>query len=216
MKKLIIILSILLIPLTYAKDYTSMCSTNHAKKTLSGAIFSTIGVNFMARNIIEHVLKNELDKQTNAKFDVKLDTFYSTNIKNGEFKSLSAKTKQALIEGVYFSDIEAQTICNYHKVTYKNDTVVYNENLILKYKANITQDDVNKISDSNKYKKIINKTINSRTLIANYRTFMPVLNNLSYPFKLDENNKGKLDIENMQIQKGKMELTGYITIYKTK
>lgn len=217
MKKILILLCVLLLSnYVTAKDYTALCSDKTAKKSFFGVVSSTVGFNSLARNIVESVLQNELEKELKSKFSVKINNFYGTNIQNGEFKSLSAKGKSALIEGVYFSDINAQTLCGYNKVRYEDEKVIFDENLVLKYSANITQEDVNKISSSNKYKKIINKTINSKTVISNYKTLLPLVNTLSYPFNMDDVNKGRLDIENIQISKGKMELSGYLTIYKTK
>ena len=166
MKKILFlsITLILSINSTLAKDYSQFCSTNSANKTFLGNIASISGYNSISRNIIENQIANALKKETNSKFDVKIDSFLGTNVKNGEFKSLKANSDNIFYNGIYMSDVNIETICPYNKVDYKNKTLTFDENLALKYSASITQDDLDKLLKESSYQKIIDKMNSDSTI----------------------------------------------------
>lgn len=166
MKKILFlsITLILSINSTLAKDYSQFCSTNSANKTFLGNIASISGYNSISRNIIENQIANALKKETNSKFDVKIDSFLGTNVKNGEFKSLKANSDNIFYNGIYMSDVNIETICPYNKVDYRNKTLTFDENLALKYSASITQDDLDKLLKESSYQKIIDKMNSDSTI----------------------------------------------------
>ena len=166
MKKILFlsITLILSINSTLAKDYSQFCSTNSANKTFLGNIASISGYNSISRNIIENQIAKALKKETNSKFDVKIDSFLGTNVKNGEFKSLKANSDNIFYNGIYMSDVNIETICPYNKVDYKNKTLTFDENLALKYSASITQDDLDKLLKESSYQKIIDKMNSDSTI----------------------------------------------------
>ncbi len=166
MKKILFlsITLILSINSTLAKDYSQFCSTNSANKTFLGNIASISGYNSISRNIIENQIAKALKKETNSKFDVKIDSFLGTNVKNGEFKSLKANSDNIFYNGIYMSDVNIETICPYNKVDYRNKTLTFDENLALKYSASITQDDLDKLLKESSYQKIIDKMNSDSTI----------------------------------------------------
>ena len=166
MKK-ILFLSLALIftiNLSQAKDYSEFCSENSANKTLFGSVASLSGYNFLARNVVENQIAKALKKETNSKFDVKIDSFYGTNVKNGEFKSLKATADNIFYNNIYMSSVNIETICDYNKVNYKNKTLTFDENLALKYSASITQDDLDKLLKESSYQKTIDKMNSDSTI----------------------------------------------------
>lgn len=157
---------------SFAKDCSEFCSTNSANKTFLGNIASISGYNLISRNIVEAQIAKALKKETNSKFDVKIDSFFGTNVKNGEFKSLKATADNIFYSGVYMSDVIIETICPYNKVSYKDKTLIFDENLALKYSASITQDDLDRLLKESSYQKVIDKmnadnTISSLIQIKN-------------------------------------------------
>ena len=149
---------------SYAKDYSEFCSTNSANKTFLGNIASISGYNLISRNIIEGQIAKALKKETNSKFDVKIDSFFGTNVNNGEFKSLKANSDNIFYNGIYMSDVNIETICDYNKVDYKNKTLAFDENLALKYSASITQDDLDKLLKESSYQKTLDKMNSDSTI----------------------------------------------------
>ena len=157
---------------SFAKDYSAFCSTNSPDKTFLGNVASISGYNLINRNIIEGQIAKALKKETNSKFDVKMESFFATNVRNGEFKSLSAKSDNIFYNGVYMSDVNIETICPYNKISYKDKTLTFDENLALKYSASITQEDLDKLLKESSYQKAIDKmnadeTISSLIQIKN-------------------------------------------------
>ena len=149
---------------SFAKDYSAFCSTNSPDKTFLGNVASISGYNLINRNIIEGQIAKALKKETNSKFDVKMESFFATNVRNGEFKSLSAKSDNIFYNGIYMSDVNIETICPYNKISYKDKTLTFDENLALKYSASITQDDLDKLLKESSYQKIIDKMNSDSTI----------------------------------------------------
>lgn len=164
MKKILLIFLSLLLSLAQAKNYQDFCSTNIPKKTLKGNLMSITGFNSLTRNIIESAISHSVKKETGAKFNIKMNNFYGVNLLNGEFKSLSAKAKKYQADGIFLSDINVQTICPYNHISYSNDEINFRKNLVLKYSANLTQDDLNKIISSSDYQKMLDKMNNDKTI----------------------------------------------------
>ncbi len=229
MKKIIyfLILSLYTLNPIFAKDYFQYCSVNNAQKTFSGNIASISGVNFLSRNIIEHEISKNLEKETNSKFKINIDNFYGVNVLKGEFKSLKANSKNFNYKGFYTSNLNIETLCPYNSVIFDNNELFFKENMVLKYSTEITQQDLNKTFESSEYKTIIDKMNNDKIissilkiqnsnaeikddkLIFKYE-IMPTLNeNLSFliPYTLKPT---KLTFStNLKVNEGKLELCDF-------
>lgn len=280
MKKIILtIFSVLLFQnFSFAQDYNSYCSSYVPKKNFGGVSSSISGVNLLSRNIIEHQMTKAIKKETNSNFKIDIDNYWGNSLLGGEFKSLSAKTKELPLEGLIFSDVDIYTICPYNRVTLKDNLPVFEENMVLKYSANLTQQNLDKYLLTSEYKKIIDK-INSNAVIKNmfqiknskisinnnklnfkydiavdlgfikktskisfssnlaveegqiklcdfelnslkagYSSLLPLINNFkpaSFDIKIDERNKGRLEVDKIAIKDNKIDFLGYVIIKKS-
>lgn len=157
MKKIFIVLLFLSVFTlnVQAKDYTSYCIDKSASKTLTGTLASAVGVNAVKRNVIESEIASALKKETGAKFDVKVASFYGANVTSGAFKGLSLKGENLLWKGLYITNLTADTICSYNEVKYENDTLGFVENSVMEFSATLTEDDLKKAMAQNKYGKMM-------------------------------------------------------------
>ena len=121
MKKLILFL-LLITNSCFAFEYGYYCSDNIPSKTASGVIMSSSGVNFAARQIAQAEIKKALKKETNSKFKVKLNSFWGTNIAQGEFNKLKAVSKNYFDDKYSVEKLTVETLCPYNKVSYKDDS----------------------------------------------------------------------------------------------
>lgn len=160
----ILVLSLGLNPV-FASDFTQYCAQKTADSTFLGNINSMTGLNFIARNILESQISRAFKKETNSKFKVNLDGFFGTSILNGEFKSFKANSSDFNYDGLAASSVNIETVCPYNKVGFSGGKLVLKENMVLKYQTEINQNDLNKIANSVKYLKIIEK-INSDKAIS--------------------------------------------------
>lgn len=215
MKKVIVIL-FLLSSFAFANDYSYFCSANVPSKTFKGSIASLSGFNSFARNIAESVIEKEIKKETNSKFKIKIKNFYSTNILNGEFKSIQATSKKYENDGIYLTNIELKTICPYNHISFENETLYFKENMVLKFSAQLTRENVIKTLSSGKLNKnlasILKKASKNRKFISVVNAILPV----EIPIRIDENNKAKLKIENLSLIEEKISFDSYILINKNK
>ncbi len=229
MKKIIffLILSLYTLNPIFAKDYFQYCSINNAQKTFSGNIASISGINFLSRNIIEHEISKNLEKETNSKFKINIDNFYGVNVLKGEFKSLKANSKNFNYKGFYTSNLNVETLCPYNYVVFDNNELFFKENMVLKYSTEITQKDLNKTFESSEYKTIIDKMNNDKIissilkiqnsnaeikdnkLIFKYEIMPTINDNLSFlvPFTL---KPAKISFStNLKANEGKLELCDF-------
>ena len=148
MKKIILILS-LLYSATFALDYNNYCTVYVPDKTASGIAMSTTGINSLARMIAQSEIAHALKKETNSKFSVKLDSFWGTNIAQGEFSKLTATTKNYSKNGLYAEKLYIETLCPYNKISYKDNKLNFDSNILLRYNAELNQDNLSKILKQN-------------------------------------------------------------------
>ena len=216
MKKIIIAFSFLLFLNASAKNYENYCSFNHPKKTIGGNVASLSGFNSLSRNIAESVIQSAIKKETGAKFKIKIKNFYGTNILNGEIKEISAVSEKYSYDGIFLSDIKVNTICPYNHIFYEDEKLYFKENMVLEFSAKLTEQDLKNMLASKKLDKNIVSYLGK---ISNYGMFLPIVNKfsaISLPIKIDENNKGKLKIEKVEIVDNNIKFDSFIIINKNK
>lgn len=164
MKKIILFLVVLLFNQAFGFDYNSFCSTNVPKKTLGGETLSALGINSINRKIVQKELTKAVNKEINQKSKVRIDTFFGTNILNGEFSYLNIQARSANYKNYSLSDLNIETFCPYNKVDYKDKELFFLEPMVLKYSLKITQNDLDSMINSSNYKKILENVNNDKVL----------------------------------------------------
>lgn len=216
MKKIFVLFLLILSYCARANEYSYFCSQNFPKKNFSGFISSATGVNLLSRNVIEHIIEKTIKRETNAKFKVKINNFYSINLLNGEFASLYVKAKKYEHDGIYLSNINVNTLCGYNHVLFEEEKLYFIENIVLKLNAEFTSEQLKKTIVSGKLNKklakLLNKILKNEVFIAIANTFLPI----TLPIKIDDNNKGQLKITNIYKSKNNLAFESYILIPKNK
>ena len=157
MKKIIILFSLLMsFNSAFALDYTSYCPLEKSSG-IFGNIISVTGLNFLSKSILQNRIASAVKKETNSKFDIDIENIFGSSILSGAFKSLSAKSSSVGYNGIYMSDFSVNTVCPYNYVSFKGGKLSFPENMVLKYKTSVTQEDINKILNSEIYKNAIKK-----------------------------------------------------------
>lgn len=164
MKKFIIILLLFVFNMAHALDYQSYCSTEKPKKTAGGYISSLSGFNFVLRNLSEKYIEKQLKKEFNTKFDVNLDNFYGVSLLSGQFGSMSAKAKNINYDDFYLSSLNFSSLCDYNYIKRKDDKIVFEENSVFGFIAQITQSDIDKAVKTSKFQKMVDKINNDKVL----------------------------------------------------
>lgn len=141
MKKIILLLLIITIK-CYAYDYSYFCSSDNVSKTTSGILMSTSGTNFLARSIAKREIERALKKETGSKFKVNIKSFWGANIAKGEFNKFTAKTKKYSQNNFSAQNIVIESLCPYNKVSYQDNKLNFDSNMVLKYNAEMNQDDL--------------------------------------------------------------------------
>lgn len=218
MKKIILVFPVLLFLIlqAHAENFQQFCSKNSPKRNITGGIASFSGFNVLARNVAENQIEKAIKKETGSKFKIKINNFFTSNILNGEIKSIKATSKKYDYDGIYLSDIKIETICSYNHINFSENVLYFKENMVLKYDVFLTEDDLNKTLNSQKLDKTIAKILKK---ITKYNLILPLaktLKNFVIPVKIDEYNNAKLYIEDIKTVKSKVELIGYIVILKNK
>ena len=287
MKKIIIFLAFILsFNSAIAVDYSSYCPAEKSTSSFLGNVGSIIGVNFINRVILQNRLASAIKKETDSKFDVDIESIFGSSVLSGAFKSLSAKSKSVGYHGIYMTDFSVQTACPFNYVSFKDGKLAFPENIVLNYKTSVTQEDIDKILNSDLYKNAIKKMnkdgsisslvnvksssikisdnklkfkytltpfpkaegliskltssikpisvsfttnlranngklelcnfdVNSKNI--GYDAILPIINKLnplSYGMNVGKNNKGTLDVQNVNIKDGRIQMDGVLLISK--
>lgn len=152
----------------------SMCP---AVVQVNGPISSTLskitGMNAIISATLESQVRKQINKALNADFKVEITPFGAKSMLEGKFKKISFQADSAYTEGIYLSNITAESLCGYNHFIYKNGQVYTNENFLLGFSANITQEDLQKSISTPEYTKLINSLNVSFGNISLFKVFSP-------------------------------------------
>lgn len=165
MKKFLAILGILMLCGTsgFAACDEFMCpSTLQLSNGFSRGLSTITGTNLLATKTAQTILKNQIQKEAQGDFDVKLKSFSLSDLKAGRFKSLEITGKHIVADDVYLSMLKLKTICDYNYIVVdsKNKTTTFKEDFGMAFATTITETDLNNTMNANGYKSLIDE-INS-------------------------------------------------------
>lgn len=147
----------------------SMCPTiQDVNGPVSSFLSKISGMNALVTGVLESQIKKQMDKALTADFKVEIEPFGAKSLLEGKFKGFTATAPSAQVEGIYFSNLIAKSLCDYNHFIYKDGQVYTNENFIMEFSANLTSDDLRKIIDSEQYQKLL-KSMNVK--VGNYTVF---------------------------------------------
>lgn len=162
-------------------------------KGIGSFLTSITGANLLTTQVVEKEMEKALNRELNSKFTVKIKTFGGNNLINGKFKNLQASSKSLKRNGVYFSSLKAETLCNFNHIKYKDNQLYFVENLLIGYQGKITQDDLKKTINTDEYQNAVNKlsvsangslfakitnldiAINNNKIIMSYDVLVPLI-----------------------------------------
>jgi hypothetical protein len=138
MKKILLIFTILLIntlSVNASVNYINQCPKVpvQSKITFSKAT----GISWLTEKIAQSIIKSSLKKETKGKFKVHIQSRSSTDLINGRFNSLEIFGKNLNLDGTHISNLSSQTLCDYNSVQINKDSILFRENMVLKYTIEI-------------------------------------------------------------------------------
>lgn len=140
----------------------NLCVTNYELTSgLSRTISKISGSNFVHKTILEQVLEKQLAKNLIGKFDVKIKSFSTADLKDGKFKELNATGENVIIDKLEVSKISINSLCSYNQIQkVDNKTYKFASDFPAKVSVELSQDDLNKITQTTDYKRTL-KELNS-------------------------------------------------------
>lgn len=141
-----------------ASPCSYVCSENIELTSATSRFFSNItGQNFIGEKVGESLIKKALKKNADGDFKVTLNSYSVRDLKAGKFKSLDIKGKNILVDGIYISEAEMSTLCEYNYISQdKNGDYLVMEDIPIAISAVITEDDLNKTMMSKDYQRLLN------------------------------------------------------------
>ena len=160
MKKLVLAICLLIITqATFAQDCENyVCSSAYdLTSNISRFVSNVTGQNFLAEKIGESLTKKAIKKNiTSGDIKVNLDSYSVRDLKAGRFKSLQILGRNVDFQGVYVSNFDAKTLCNYNYIAHdKQNNFYVKEDIPVGFSAELTEDDLNKTMNSSDYKRLI-------------------------------------------------------------
>ncbi len=158
----LILAGILISAPSYAQ-YNYTCSAPYDMSGKFGTVMSKVtGTNLLGSKIAEHVLKSQVTKNAEGKFSVNVDSFSIADLKAGRFKSMEIHGQNVIADGVYFSTMDIQTLCDFNYIVYdkKNSTAVFKEDFPLSFGVTLSENDLNNTMKAAGYDAMIEKVNN--------------------------------------------------------
>lgn len=128
----------------------------------AGALTKITGVNLLSEKIAERILKGQVVKNADGKFDVDIESFSVSDLKAGRFKSIKIHGENVVADKVHFSTLDISTLCDFNYIIYdkKNKTALFKEDFPLHFAVSLSASDLNNTMKASGYDDII-KQVNS-------------------------------------------------------
>lgn len=128
-------------------------------KSFSSKASKFSGANLAASKVAGSILKSQISKNADGKFNVKVDSYSVPDLKEGRFRGLEIKGKNVVAEGVYFSAIDMKTLCDFNYIVYNksNSSIVFKEDFPMSFSVTFSESDLNNTMQAKGYLKMIDK-----------------------------------------------------------
>ncbi len=158
MRKLLLILMLLVFTgqMSFASDIcrSSYDLTSGWERTLS----RISGSNFIHKTILEHYLEKQISTYAQGDFDIKIDSFSTSDLKDGKFKSLNAIGENVFFDGVSAAKISLNSLCDFNQLEKTaNSTYRFVSDFPAEVTLEFSAEDLNRITNTTDYKKTIKK-----------------------------------------------------------
>ncbi|MCM1009783.1 MAG: LmeA family phospholipid-binding protein [Fusobacterium sp.] len=150
-------LTLLLIFCAQTAFTTELCPTTY-ELTSGWQKFASraSGSNFIHTTILEHYLEKQISEHLGGKFDIKIDSFSTPDLKEGKFRSVKATGENIVIDKVSVSKATINSICTFNQIE-KAENHQYR--FVTDFPADLTVEltaaDLNKITQTTDYKKML-------------------------------------------------------------
>jgi len=277
---LLLVLVALTAPTAFAAcEYMNRCAISPYSKTLNASqkFAEATGANSWVEGIVQNLLQTELKNLTNSDFQAKVKIFGTQEVLDGQFKSLMISGNNVEFQGIHFTALKIQTVCDFNHINITSKPITIKQNMVLAISAEISGADLRNTIEYKNYSNDVSKTnltqlgisafriysptiiirdnklyftinatpnntnppmdlaisadlkamdgrmVTSRINYVNYNTGFDLtqiagiagtLNNLTYPLLLKNNQKGEVQIQNINIVGDKIFVNGFIFLPK--
>lgn len=176
-----------------ASDMSTYCASPHDLSLKGTQILTNVtGMTLLTQAVANSIVKSELKKSTGANgFKVKMKSFSAKDLVDGRFKSLNITGKNLNFDGVYVSEFNANTVCNFNYIKATKKNVYFKDNFVMNYNMTVSDSDLRKTVLSKDYLSVL-KSLNLKTYGLNLFELKDVdvkLKNDKFYFTLKMNNK---------------------------
>lgn len=191
MKKFILlVLMLLIMQPVFAYNYSNLCAPKPYPVGNSFTRFfsNATGTNFFITKIAEMEMQKALKKDIGSNFNVEIIPYGAKDFINGKFKTMHITSPRVSYAGLIISDFSADTVCDYNQVALKGKEIYFAQNLVMKYSATITNDNLKAMTLTKEYMNILNKMSISYGTNIIFKIFSPdasiVGDRLKFKFKI--------------------------------
>ena len=187
MKKILILITLFMLFISQAMaevTETKYCAVPEKKDTgskLSKVISNITGGNFLSTKAAETAIQNVIKNQLGSNVNIEIYPYTVGSLLQGKFKKMSITAKSLNLTGLYVSNFNAETLCEYNQVNVKDGELLFKENFVMGFSGKITNEDLEKTMSSPLYL----QTVQS----ARIKLFGQDLFKLSYMKIAIKNNK---------------------------
>ena len=132
----------------------------------SQVISQISGTNFFLTKTVELVLQSQIKKEFGAKgVNVELIPYSGGDLISGKFKKVYVSIPFASKDDIAFSNFKAESACEFSHIVVNKNGIKFAENFLMNFSLDITNDDLQKVTVSEKYQQKLEKV---KVKIANF------------------------------------------------
>lgn len=174
MKKITLLLGLLLIAgnMAYADCSYECVAPYNLNNKFRATISNLTGANALVEKKLESILKKEVLKIGSAdNLKINIDSYSPKDLKNGIFRGLEVSGKNVVLNDIYFSTLDIETLCDFNYIKQSGKEILFVEDMPLKFDLTMDADNINKTITNSKYQRII-KDLNK--ILSSYGTGLEV------------------------------------------
>ena len=139
----------------YEAKYCAVPKEEKTGSKLSRLINAITGSTFTSSKAVELAIQKIIKTQLGSNTNIELYPYTLGSLIQGIFKKMTITSKSLNLGGVYVSEFDAQTVCDYNHIWVKDNGLLFRENFVMSFSGEINSKDLEKTMSTPQYLKMV-------------------------------------------------------------
>ena len=139
----------------YEAKYCALPKEEKTGNTFSKVISAVTGSVFASSKAAELAIQKVIKTQLGSNTNIELYPYTIGSLVQGIFKKMTISAKSLNLGGIYVSNFDAKTVCEYNHIWVKDSNLLFKENFVMSFSGKISKDDLEKTMSTAQYLKMV-------------------------------------------------------------